>query len=201
MRPRAALQSRQSNAKPLEFFREFLRKPKEVGSLIPSSRFLVRRVLRLGEVDRAGVVVELGAGTGVITRQILARIPLESKLVAIEINRDFARVLGQTYARDSRFHLFNGSAEDLDRALARIGKSEADLVVSGIPFSTLDRGVGTRVLEAARRVLAPGGRLVAYQFRTRVRRIAEPLFGPAEIHAELLNLPPMRVYVWRRDRR
>jgi phospholipid N-methyltransferase len=193
--------ARQPTTKPLEFFRGFLRKPKEVGSLIPSSRFLVRRVLRLGEVDRARVIVELGAGTGVITRQILARIPLESKLLAIEINPAFARVLQKTYARDSRFHLFRGSAERLDEALARIGEREADLVVSGIPFSTLDRGVGMRVLLAARRALAPGGRLVAYQFRTRVRRIAEPLFGPAEIHAELLNLPPMRVYVWRRERR
>ncbi len=198
--PRSQLRH-QETGRPLEFFKGFLRKPKEVGSLIPSSRFLVRKVLRVGEVDRANVVVELGAGTGVITRQILARIPLHSKLIAIEINPDFARTLERTHGRDSRFNLYLGSAERLDDALAKFGEREADLVVSGIPFSTLDRGVGRRVLEAARLALAPGGRLVAYQFRTRVRSIAEPLFGPAEIHAELLNLPPMRVYVWRRERR
>jgi phospholipid N-methyltransferase len=91
------------------------------------------------------------------------------------------------------------SAEDLERALAEVGELQADLVVSGIPFSTLERGLGRRTLEAAQRVLAPGGRFVAYQFRSHVRRMAEPLFGPADVHPEFRNVPPMRVYVWRAD--
>jgi phospholipid N-methyltransferase len=184
--------------KPLEFFKGFLRNPKEVGSVIPSSRFLTRRVLECGAASAARVIVELGSGTGVLTGEILRRMPRDAKLVAIEINPDFVEHLRRSYS-DSRLSIFDGSAEDLERALAEVGELQADLVVSGIPFSTLERGLGRRTLEAAQRVLAPGGRFVAYQFRSHVRRMAEPLFGPADVHPEFRNVPPMRVYVWRAD--
>jgi len=185
---------------PIEFFKGFLRNPKEVGSVIPSSRFLTRRVLRCGDVESARVIVELGSGTGVLTREILRRMPSDARLLAIEINPEFIEHLRRKIS-DPRLSLYHGSAADMEKALEQIGCESADLVVSGIPFSTLERGLGRRTLEAAKRVLAPSGRFVAYQFRSHVRRMAEPLFGPAEIHPELLNLPPMRVYVWRREGR
>jgi phospholipid N-methyltransferase len=186
-------------AKPLEFFKGFLRNPKEVGSVIPSSRFLTRRILKVGGVRRARVIVELGSGTGVLTREILHHMPRDGKLVAIEINPQFVDHLRRVYA-DPRLFIYDGSAEDLERALAKAGESHADLVVSGIPFSTLERGLGRRTLEAAQRVLGLHGRFVAYQFRSHVRRMAEPLFGPADVHPEFRNVPPMRIYVWRAER-
>jgi phospholipid N-methyltransferase len=197
-----ALQTRRRAAeatKPLEFFKGFLRNPKEVGSVIPSSRFLTRRVLRFGEVAQARVIVELGSGTGVLTREILRHMPRAGKLVAIEINPQFVNHLRRQF-RDPRLSIYDGSAEDLERALEKVEESRADLVVSGIPFSTMERGLGRRTLEAAQRVLGPTGRFVAYQFRSHVRRMAEPLFGPADVHPEFRNVPPMRVYVWRADR-
>ncbi|MFQ5697463.1 MAG: class I SAM-dependent methyltransferase [Myxococcota bacterium] len=181
---------------PIEFFRGFLRNPKEVGSVIPSSRFLTRRVLDCGDVARARVVVELGSGTGVLTREILQRMPASGKLVAVEISPRFVAHL-RTRFDDSRLSIYEGSAADMERALQKVGESQAHLVVSGIPFSTMERGLGRRTLQAAKRVLCPGGRFVAYQFRSHVRRMAEPLFGPAETHPEFRNVPPMRVYVWR----
>ena len=181
---------------PLEFFKGFLRNPKEVGSIVPSSRFLTRRVLNIGELYRCRVVVELGPGTGVLTGEILRRMSSDARLVAVEINQDFVDVLREVYP-DPRLTLHTGVAADMERALADAGESSADLVVSGIPFSTLERGEGRRTLEAARRVLAPGGRFVAYQFRSAVKRMGEPVFGRAEVHPHFLNLPPMRIYVWR----
>ena len=188
----------QRTSAPIEFFKSFLRDPKEVGSVIPSSRFLIRRILRCGEVRQAKVVVELGPGTGVLTREILQRMPRDGKLVAVEINRMFVNHLRREF-QDRRLTLFEGSSAHLEKALAEAGVEQADLVVSGIPFSTMGRGEGRRTLEAAQRVLGPGGRFVAYQFRSHVRRFAEPLFGPAETHTAFWNLPPMRIYVWGRD--
>ena len=78
-------------------------------------------------------------------------------------------------------------------------ETRADLVVSGVPFSTMERGAGRATLEAAKRVLSERGRFVAYQFRSHVRRFAEPVFGPAETHSGFWNLPPMRIYVWKRE--
>jgi phospholipid N-methyltransferase len=187
-----------SPSRPLVFLKGFLRNPKEVGSLIPSSKFLIRRVLECGDVSRARVTIELGPGTGVLTREILRRMPPDGLLVAVEINPRFVRVLRREI-RDPRLLVFEGSSTDLERALEKVGLERADLVVSGIPFSTMERGEGYRTLQAAKRVLGPGGCFVAYQFRSHVRRLAEPLFGPAETHTGLWNLPPMRIYVWRAD--
>ena len=184
-----------NGSRPLEFLRGFLRNPKEVGSVIPSSRYLIRRVLDRGRVSRAQVIVELGPGTGVLTREILRRMPISARLIAVEINPQFVRVLRRTLP-DPRLFVFEGSCADLERALEKAEVEKADLVVSGIPFSTIERGEGYRTLQAARRILGPEGRFVAYQFRSHVRRLAEPLFGPAETHRGLWNLPPMRIYVW-----
>ncbi len=181
----------------LEFFKGFLRNPKEVGSLIPSSRFLTRRVLACGRVSSARVIVELGPGTGVLTREILARMPSDGKLIAVELMPRFARVLEQEFD-DPRLAVYEGSSANLEKALVESGEERADLVVSGIPFSTMEAGEGRRTLEAAKRVLGPGGRFVAYQFRSRVRDLAEPFFGPAQTQRELRNLPPMRIYMWSR---
>jgi phospholipid N-methyltransferase len=185
-------------SRPLVFLKGFLRKPKEVGSVIPSSRYLIRQVLDRGAVGRARVIVELGPGTGVLTREILRRMPRSARLIAVEISPLFVRVLRRTIP-DPRLVVFQGSSTDLESALEKAGVERADVVISGVPFSTMDREEGCQTLEAAKRILGPGGRLVAYQFRSHVRRLAEPLFGPAETHRGLWNLPPMRIYVWRAD--
>lgn len=197
MRPSLRRRSEAANL-PLEFFKGFLRNPKEVGSVLPSSRFLARRVLECGDVAKARVVVELGPGTGVLTGQILEHMPTDGKLVAVEILPEFAKLLRESWD-DPRITVFEGSSADLERALAEAGEVQADLVVSGIPFSTLEGGVGRRTLEAAKRVLGENGRFVAYQFRSAVRRIAEPVFGPAETHSGFWNIPPMKIYVWKRE--
>ena len=181
----------------IEFLKGFLRNPKEVGSVVPSSRFLTRRVLECGAVDKARMIVELGPGTGVFTGEILKRMRPNAKLVAVEINPRFVSMLRSNYP-DPRLSVYEGSASDLEQALIEVGTSQADLVVSGIPFSTLAHATRRATLVAARRVLGPGGYFVAYQVRSHVRRFAEPVFGPGETHREFLNLPPMRIYVWQR---
>jgi len=182
----------------IEFFKGFLRNPREVGSIIPSSRFLTRRVMDCGRVRTARVIVELGPGTGVLTRQMLSLMRSDAKLIAVEISSDFADLLESTIT-DSRLHVFRGSAADLEGALAAAGETRVDLVVSGIPFSTMGNGEGNRTLQAAKRVLGPEGRFVAYQFRSAVRRLAEPVFGRPETHSGFWNIPPMRIYVWAQE--
>ena len=181
--------------RPLEFLQGFLRNPLQVASVVPSSRFLARRVREYADVANARVIVELGPGTGAMTGQILDRMPVDGRLIAIEINRDFAELLRQEFP-DPRLCVFEGSSTRIEDALRDAGQQSADLVVSGIPFSTLDAGVGPATLEAAKRVLAPRGRFVAYQFRNHVARYAEPVFGAPETHSGFWNFPPMKIYVW-----
>lgn len=178
------------------FLQGFLRHPERVGSVVPSSRFLERRIVEAGEIDRAGVVVELGPGTGGTTRALLQALPEESKLLAIEIDPRFVARLEEI--PDPRLVVHHGSAEHIREALAGHDLGAADAVVSGIPFSTIPAAVGRRILREIWESLALGGRFVAYQFRDRVAGLGAEIAGQPDVEVELLNVPPMRVYSWRK---
>ncbi len=180
----------------LEFFRGFLRSPEQVGSIIPSSRFLERRIIHMAELDEARCVVELGPGTGGTTRAILSAMRPDARLLTIELDPQFSEILENI--GDPRLLPHTGSAVDLAKILAQHGLPAADVVISGIPFSTMPKPVGTAIIEAIRDNLAPGGRFLAYQFRGHVKRLGVPVLGEPEVALEPLNVPPMRFYRWRR---
>ena len=180
----------------LTFFSEFLRHPEQIGSVVPSSRFLERRVVEMADVARARLAVELGPGTGGTTRAILRALAADARLLAIEINPRFASLLRSV--PDSRLIVHAGSAVDIGEALAVHGLARPDVVLSGIPFSTMPAHTGRRVLRAACLALAPGGRFVAYQLRDSVQVLGADIFGRPEVSIELRNVPPMRVYCWRK---
>jgi phospholipid N-methyltransferase len=179
------------------FFQGFLRRPQQVGSVIPSSRFLERRLVNISAVRQARTVVELGPGTGGTTHALLRALPQDSRLLAIEIDPHFAAVLA-AQMHDPRLRVHEGSAEHIGRALAQHGLDAPDVVISGIPFSTMPVSLGENILRSVWSALAPGGRFVAYQFRDRVAVLGKRLFGRPEVDVELLNVPPMRVYCWRK---
>ncbi len=181
----------------LAFFQRFLRRPQQVGSVIPSSRFLERRLVKISAVGEAATVIELGPGTGGTTRALLRAQSPTSRLLAVEIDGHFAAMLRREI-RDPRLIVHEGSAEQIPEILARYGLPAPDVVVSGIPFSTMPVRVGESILRAVRASLAPGGRFIAYQFRDRVAVLARNIFGRPEVDVELFNVPPMRVYRWRK---
>lgn len=178
----------------LEFFLEFIRHPLQIGSVIPSSRFLERRVLDAAGVASAKTVVELGPGTGGTTRSILAEMPANSRLLSIEINPLLHGMVSEIADRRLIPHL--GSACDLDEILAQHDLPAPDAVISGIPFSTLDRELGESLVGAIPGVLAPGGCFVAYQARDSVARLTDPIMRRTHTVTEFRNIPPMRVYRW-----
>jgi phosphatidylethanolamine/phosphatidyl-N-methylethanolamine N-methyltransferase len=177
------------------FLAGFLRHPREVGSVIPSSPWMERRLVRTARLAQAHTVVELGPGTGGTTRAFLRAMPADARLLAIELSPVFRDRLARQQP-DPRLVVQCGSAEQIAEFL-RLHKMPApDVVISGIPFSTLPADVGGRIAAAVAGVLAPGGRFVAYQLRPHVARFATPYLGRPERSLELLNIPPMQVFCW-----
>jgi phospholipid N-methyltransferase len=179
----------------LKFFQGFLRRPLEVGSILPSSRFLERRVAQAASLNSAQTVVELGPGTGGTTRAFLRDMPLTAKLLAIEINPDFIPVLDRL-TKDQRLIVHEGSATDIPSALEQHDLPAPNVVLSGIPFSTMPREVGLEIIHSVKEVLPVGGLFVAYQMRDRVEVLGNEVFGRSSKQTELRNVPPMRVYRW-----
>lgn len=178
----------------LVFLQEALKHPFQIGSIIPSSRFLERRVVAAAGIAAADVVVELGPGTGGTTRALLRALPPHARLLCIEVNPHFHGLLQRI--GDERLIPHLGSACDLQEILADYGLVAPNAVVSGIPFSTMSRGVGGRIIQVVASALAPRGRFVAYQVSKRVMTLGEMFLGEGQSATELRNIPPMRVFQW-----
>lgn len=178
----------------LPFFRGFLRHPATVASIVPSSRFLTGRVAAIARQSNARTVVELGPGTGCTTRALLGVLARDARLLAIDVEEEFINLLNRE--EDLRLIPHLGSATLLRDIVAQHGLPNPDLVVSGIPFSTMPSHDANVICDQIWRSLAPGGSFVAYQLRSHVARYARKWMGEPAMQWEFLNIPPMRVYRW-----
>ncbi|MBI5040007.1 MAG: methyltransferase type 12 [Gammaproteobacteria bacterium] len=194
-----------SNGKPstpllrerITFFQEFLKHPLQIGSVIPSSRFLEQRLLKSAGLKSARTIVELGSGTGGTTQAILRAMPANARLLSIEINPQFYRLIGRI--KDKRLIAHLGTASDLEDILSRYGLGAPDVIISGIPFSTMSQSAGSEVLARISAALPTNGRFVAYQVSNRVTSLCEPFLGTGRMELELFNIPPMRVFRWEKQ--
>ena len=171
------------------FFQGFVENPVMVGSIIPSSRSTIKRMLRPVEWDECKLFVEYGPGVGTFCRPVLARLPPDGKLVVIDTNPLYIEYLKRTIS-DARFHPVLGSAENVEEIVRAFGHEHADYVLSGLPFSTLPDGVGAEIAAATHRVVRPGGAFLSYQFSTVAREFTARHFERIETGFEWLNVPP-----------
>jgi phospholipid N-methyltransferase len=184
---------RRSKSPQWQFLRGFLKNPVMVGSIIPSSKVLIEKML--GPVDWAAtrVFVEYGPGVGTFTRPILERLGDDATLVTIDTNADFTRYLKESID-DPRLVTVTGSAADVEKILAERGLASADYVLSGLPFSTLPPGVGDDIAEATSKVIRPGGAFLVYQFSPKVHDFIKPHFAPIKRGFEWVNVPPATLF-------
>ena len=181
-----------------QFLRGFARNPAQVGSVVPSSRYLEQRLVREARIAEARTVVELGPGTGGTTAAFLRAMTPAARLLAIELDHEFHHHLCESLA-DPRLILELGSAERIAEFLATHRLPAPDAIVSGIPFSTMPPDVSDRVAATVAQVLRPGGRFVAYQVRAHVAEFVSPYLGQPDKQWEVVNVPPVRVFTWVKD--
>jgi phospholipid N-methyltransferase len=178
----------------LLFASNFLRHPNMLGSIIPSSRFLVDQVLEPIDWSRAGVVVEYGPGVGTITAEILRRMRSDAQLVAIETNRDFVRFLQRTMA-DPRLHVVHASAAEVQRVLARLALPAPRYIISGIPLGSMPESLRTDIAAKSRAVLEIDGAFLVYQFTARALPTLQRTFGHVRRSCERRNFPPAQLFL------
>jgi phospholipid N-methyltransferase len=171
------------------FFRGFLEHPKMVGSVIPSSKSTIGKMLAPVKWDECKLFVEYGPGVGTFCRPVLDRLPRDGALLVIDTNPLFIDYLKRTI-RDSRFHPVLGSAEDVEAIVRALGYDKADYVLSGLPFSTLPEGVGQAIAAATHRVVRQGGAFLTYQFRASARDLTARYFKRIETGFAWWNIPP-----------
>jgi phospholipid N-methyltransferase len=176
-----------------QFLRGFFKHPVMVGSIVPSSRVLIDKMLRPVDWETARLFVEYGPGVGTFTRPVLQRLHPDAKLVTIDTNPDFTHYLKES-VDDSRLIPVTGSAADVEKILADRGLGSADYVLSGLPFSTLPPGIGAAIGKATAKVIRPGGAFLVYQFSPKVREFIKPYFDRVERGFEWINVPPATLF-------
>lgn len=184
---------RQPLADRLHFFRAFAANPRAVGAVLPTSRWAVRDMLDMADVSDARLVVELGAGTGVQTRELLARLHPDARLLAFEIDARLAGLLRERYD-DPRLLVISESAEHLE---AHLGGKTADLVVSALPYTSFAAELRRRVLDVLPAILSRSGTVLVIQYSPVIRRELRRRFASVEQRLSPRNVPPAFLFACR----
>ncbi|TDR23888.1 class I SAM-dependent methyltransferase [Marinicella litoralis] len=178
------------------FLKHALKSPMQVAYFMPSSPWLIDQIAKCAHLHDAKHIMELGPGTGGTTKGILKYMQDDAQLISVEINQKFIDHIEKTID-DKRLSMNNKGAQNLVEIMDEYDWESADVIISGIPFTTLPKGMDKAIMQSIYDALKPGGIFLAYQLRDHVSKLAQPLFGDYTFKKiEFKNIPPMRIYTW-----
>jgi phosphatidylethanolamine/phosphatidyl-N-methylethanolamine N-methyltransferase len=179
----------------MQFIRSWIEKPLSTGAVTPSSKALARTMARYVDAQASGPVIELGPGTGPVTEALVQHGIDPKRLILVEFNPDFCRLLRKRYPAAT---VVQGDAYRLRRLLETTVREPAAAVVSGLPLVTKPLRTRLRLISDAMGLLAPGAPFVQFTYAM-VPPIPKVLSGIKAEASDLIwmNLPPARVWVYR----
>jgi phospholipid N-methyltransferase len=176
-----------------EFFSEFLKQGKNIGAIAPSSKFLVKKMVDPINFENVKCIVEFGPGTGIITLELLRRMPTDSILLAFEINTEFCDTLNQI--KDSRIKIICDSAEKLEIYLSKYNIKEVDYIVSSLPFAMIPNQIVDSILNIAIKVLSKKGAFIQYQYSLNAYKKLKTIFKNVDLNFTPMNIPPAFIFI------
>ncbi len=179
----------------LQFLKQYIKDPRKIGAVAPSSRRLADSMMQPVDFQSASCIVEFGPGTGVFTDELLRRRKKDTLLVLIEQNMTFCRMLRKKYRGQKNMKIVHGSAENTVSILKKCGCAHADYIVSGLPFTSLPAEVSLRIFGAVKRVIGQEGTFITFQYTMVKRKFFEEHFAFKDCIHVMRNLPPAYVFV------
>jgi phospholipid N-methyltransferase len=177
----------------LHFFRESLKNIRTTGTITRSSKSLCKHMIKYVNFNEAKVLVELGAGDGVITKHILNKMKADTKLLSFEVNAEFCKRLRAI--NDPRLIIIEDSAENLEKYLLEHKLKEVDAVISAIPFVSLPDELGLSIIGECERFLKIGGKFTQMHYSLLAKKLYQKVFGNVNVHFVPINIPPAFVLV------
>lgn len=190
-----------SNVRTGSFFREFIKSPKTVGAIAPSSQALAHMMLTEIDFGSTQSIVEYGAGTGSFTGEIALRMSREADFLAFEMNTALCKIL---QGKHPEVNVIEKSVLDLPEVLQSRGLEKVDHIVSGLPFAVFSKEDQENIISMSAQYLSEGGtfRTFAYIQGTllpagiRFRKLLNRHFSVVRKTPVVWNnLPPAFVYV------
>lgn len=179
----------------MRFFRSWVGNPLKTGAVSPSGPALTKRMAALAEPERSGPIIELGPGTGVVTKALLDRGIDPTRLILIEYNREFCTLLKRRFPGVT---VIQGDAYALMTTLSEVDKPFAS-IVSSLPLFTSPLATRRRLIEDAMTLLEPGAPLIQFSYAL-VPPVPAGLCSCSLDRSNWIisNLPPARVWTYRR---
>lgn len=181
----------------LEFVIGALKDLKTVGTVFPCSVASAKKMTKPVDFSSALTIVELGGGTGAITKEILKNMRPDAKLYVFEIHPKFAQALREM--GDPRMVVIEDSAEHMEAHLEKLGITQADAVISTLPLVLIDEKVRNEIMDAAMRVVKPSGCFVQIQLSLLTKKEMQARFENLKIDFTPLNIPPAFFYIVTKD--
>jgi len=180
----------------LRFLRALMTRPKNIGAIAPSSRGLARAIAARIDPAKSGPVLELGPGTGVITEAILQRGVAPGRLILVEYDPEMAACLTRRF---EGVRVIEGDAFDLGRTLGPLASQPFSGIVSGLPLLNFPAIRRRAYVEGVCRLLEPGAPFVQFSYGVNAPVAPPPNFGVERAALVWANLPPARVWVYRKN--
>jgi phospholipid N-methyltransferase len=174
------------------FFRAFLENPREVSSVIPTSRFAVRRISEKIDGSMRKVIMEYGPGTGVVSKALLApgKLTDDSRLILVEKSKLLVDHLRSTIT-DKRVSIYHDSAVRAADILRECGETQANHILLSIPLSKMASETRTQILSVSHDVLHDDGSLIAFLVYHATPDYLRSAFDNVDVQREWLNFPPL----------
>ena len=179
----------------MSFLLEYLKHPKKIGAVAPSSKWLAKKMVESIRFDDCNCIIEYGPGTGVFTKEIIKRKKKDTLYLIIEQNKDFYLILKEKYEDLPNVVLIHGDAKDVEMYISQYRIQHVDYIISGLPFTSLPHHVAEMILDATNRVIRNEGKFITFQYTLLKRNFFKQQFEIEKITFEFKNLPPAYVFV------
>lgn len=173
----------------IRFFRESVKNLKTVGTITRSSKFLCKGMIKPIDFSTAKVIVELGAGDGVVTAHILKAMAPDAKLMAFELNHKFCDQMRSKF-KDDRLIIVEDDASKLAQYLEENGLEKADAIISAIPFTIIPEEITYKIVNTCRDHMVDGGTFVQIHYSLIPKKIYKSVFGNIDLNFITINVPP-----------
>jgi len=171
----------------------FMKNPKEVGAVAPSSKFLTREIVKNINFSKSKNIIELGPGLGTFTKAILKKARPDAKLFCFEVNKKFCDYIRKNIS-DERLVLINAGAEKVS-SIKKFNVKRADCIISGLPFRNFSYAIRRMIFQAVKDSLTDEGKFILFQYTNGLGKTLSYHFSNIKRKFVALNVPPSFVYV------
>lgn len=174
------------------FIKEAIKNIKTSGTVAPSSKYLIQKILKEVDFTKTNIIAEYGPGNGNFTKEILKKLNKDSQLICFEINDKFFKHL-QSF-NDPRLTIINESCENIKSVCKNLNISGIDYIVSSLPLTNIPDNITTKILTETHAKLNKKGCFLQYQYSLTYYKKLKKIYYNVDLDFEIRNIPPAFIY-------